>query len=184
MIYALGDVSGAKFNLAVTLAVLSSGEPLSTGDAAGEIGAQIAGGVVAAFTYALIHGGESFPLGPGAGYKWWQACVAEIVFTFVLCLVVLRAAVKGNTKTGTFFGLAIGSCVTVGGFAIGAISGGSLNPAVSFGIASAAALHHGTGSFVSAVIYTVCEFIGAAAAVGVVKATDATVDDAKKDVEA
>ena len=33
-------------------------------------------------------------------------------------------------------GLAIGSCVTVGGFAICSISGGSLNPAVSIGIAS------------------------------------------------
>jgi glycerol uptake facilitator-like aquaporin len=32
------------------------------------------------------------------------------------------------------FGLAIGSCITVGGYAIGGVSGGSLNPAVSFGI--------------------------------------------------
>merc|ERR1719454_1341494 len=145
------------------------------------MGAQIVGGIAAAFTYAVIRQGDSFPLGPGAGYKWWQAAVAEVVFTFVLCLVVLRTAVKANTKTEKFFGLAIGSCVTVGGFAIGAISGGSLNPAVSFGIASSATLNHGFGSFVSAVIYTLCEFVGAAAAAGVVKATDATADDAKKD---
>merc|ERR1712054_584997 len=110
-----------------------------------------------------------------------QAAVAEIMFTFVLCLVVLRVAVKSNTKSDTFFGLAIGSCVTVGGCAIGAISGGSLNPAVSFGIAASATLNHGTGSFVAAVVYTICEFVGAGLAAGIVMATDATVDQASTD---
>merc|ERR1719478_937122 len=94
------------------------------------------------------------------------------MFTFVLCLVVLCAAVycKDNeTKDGptAFFGLAIGACVTCGGNAIGAISGGSLNPAVSFGIASAATLSHGTGSLFHAIVYSVAEFIGASMAVAV-----------------
>merc|ERR1740127_320502 len=97
---------------------------------------QIAGGVLAAFTYTLIHKGKSFPLGPQPGYKWGQVAVAEIIFTFVLCYVVLCTAVSDKTKAPHMFGLAIGSCVTVGGFAIGSISGGSLNPAVSFGIAA------------------------------------------------
>merc|ERR1719203_2302893 len=96
--------------------------------------AQVLGGISAAFTYAGIYHGQTFPLGPAKGYGWHQVAVAEIVFTFVLCLVVLCAAVSPKTKTDTAFGLAIGSCVTVGGFAIGGISGGSLNPAVSWGI--------------------------------------------------
>jgi aquaporin Z len=178
MIYALGDVSGANFNPAVSLALLASKE-LEPADAGAYMGVQIVGGIAAAFVYSFIRN-DSFPLGPGAGYKWWQAAVAEIMFTFVLCLVVLRAAVKGNTKTEKFFGLAIGSCVTVGGYAIGAISGGSLNPAVSFGIASSATMHHGFGSLVSAVVYTVCEFIGAGLAAGVVIATDATMEESNK----
>merc|ERR1719183_781105 len=106
------------------------------------MGAQILGGIAAAFTYTSIYGGESFPLGGGAAYQAWQAWTAELIFTFVLCLVVLCAAVHTKTKTENFFALAIGSCVTVGGFAIGSVSGGSLNPAVSFGIATAASAKH------------------------------------------
>merc|ERR1719443_1260346 len=183
MIYALGDVSGANFNPAVSLALILT-DNLKPAEAGAYMGVQIVGGIAAAFTYALIRQGDSFPLGPQPGYKWWQACVAEVVFTFVLCLVVLRCAVRENTKTGTFFGLAIGSCVTVGGFAIGGISGGSLNPAVSFGIASSATLGHGFGSFVSAVIYTICEFVGAGLAVGVMKVTDAVTEDKAEDAKA
>merc|ERR1719352_127256 len=96
--------------------------------------AQIGGAIVAAFTYALIYQGHTFALGPQPGYKWGQVAIAEIIFTFLLCYVVLCCAVSAKTKSSEMFGLAIGSCVTVGGFAIGAISGGSLNPAVSIGI--------------------------------------------------
>jgi aquaporin Z len=168
MIYALGDVSGANFNPAVTLALLVFGE-MEAAMAGMYMAAQIAGGIVASFTYAFIHYGETFPLGPGAGYGWAQVAVAEIVFTFVLCLVVLTVAVSNKTHNGTMFGLAIGSCVTVGGFAIGSISGGSLNPAVSFGIAASQLLNGGLGY--KALIYSALEFAGAAAAAGVVMTT-------------
>merc|ERR1719401_1837283 len=123
MIYALGDVSGANFNPAVTLAILCSklGKD-SAQDVGMFMGVQIAGGVLAAFTYAGIYSGQTFPLGPGAGYGWGQVAAAEIVFTLVLCLVVLCVAVSNDNGNKTMFGLAIGSCVTVGGFAIGSIS--------------------------------------------------------------
>merc|ERR1719222_1237272 len=142
MIYALGDVSGAHFNPAVTVAILASGmcPDLTPVEACKYIVTQIIGGVCAGFTYSAIYSGASFPLGPVGSHSWSQAAVAEIVFTFVLCFVVLSAAVSEKTKTTQMFGLAIGSCVTVGGLAIGGISGGSLNPAVSFGIASAHAI--------------------------------------------
>merc|ERR1719171_2456027 len=97
-----------------------------------------------------------------------QALVAEFVFTLVLCLVVLCAAVNQKTASPKFFGLAIGSCVTVGGNAIGAVSGGSLNPAVSFGIASAATVQHGAGNLLTAVFYSAVEFAGAALAASLV----------------
>lgn len=172
MICALGDVSGANFNPAVSLALLINGA-LDAGSAGAYMGVQIVGACFAALTYSAIYGGKSFPLGPGAGYGLGQAAVAEIVYTFVLCLVVLGAAVHPKTKTDNFFPLAIGSCVTVGGCAIGAISGGSLNPAVSFGIASM------SGSLVNAVAYSVFEFIGAGVAAGLVMATHADAPEAK-----
>merc|ERR1719272_2886609 len=170
MIYALGDVSGANFNPAVTLAILASKlTDMTPKKAAFYMLAQTAGGIVAAFVYALIYHGHTFPLGPQPGYKWGQVAVAEIIFTFVLCYVVLCTAVSKKTKSASMFGLAIGSCVTVGGFAIGGISGGSLNPAVSMGI-SASHLMKG-GGLSNALVYSAFEFIGAGVAAGVVSVT-------------
>jgi len=172
MIYALGDISGANFNPAVTLAILASKmTDMTPLKAVKYMCAQLAGGIVAAFTYSLIYSGHTFALGPQPGYKWGQVAVAEIIFTFVLCYVVLATAVSGKTKSTSMFGLAIGSCVTVGGFAIGSISGGSLNPAVSVGIASTQLLKGGGIS--NALIYSAFEFIGAGAAAGVAMVTHA-----------
>eukprot|EP00933_Yihiella_yeosuensis_P064564 TRINITY_DN679_c0_g2_i1.p1 TRINITY_DN679_c0_g2~~TRINITY_DN679_c0_g2_i1.p1 ORF type:complete len:454 (+),score=137.18 TRINITY_DN679_c0_g2_i1:96-1457(+) len=171
MIYALGDVSGAHFNPAVTVAILLSGrcEDLTPAKAGKYIGTQIAGATAAAYTYSLIHKGKTFALGPVGQFGWAQVSVAEIVFTFVLCFVVLSVAVSERTKTSHMFGLAIGSCVTVGGFAIGGISGGSLNPAVSCGIAASQIMNGGL--FWKALVYSALEFAGGAAAAGAFKVT-------------
>jgi len=184
MIYALGDVSGAHFNPAVTVAVLCSklDAKLTFQDAGAYMLVQVIGGISASLTYALIHSGETFPLGPGVGFKWAQVGIAETAFTFVLCLVVLCVACSEKTKSSEMFGLAIGSCVTVGGFAIGNISGGSLNPAVSFGIASAQIMNG--GAFYKCLIYTVFELLGGAAAAGVYKVTHEGEDGEDKDEKA
>merc|ERR1740123_778954 len=173
MIYALGNVSGAHFNPAVTVAILISGrgkDSLTPVDAIKYIMVQLLGGVCAALTYRFIRNGDqfvsgsdSFGLGPGSDYNWIKTGIAETIFTFVLCFVVLSVAVSPTTKSTTFFGLAIGSCVTTGGYAIGAISGGSLNPAVSFGIATG---HMAGIGFRNALAYSLFEILGAAMAAG------------------
>jgi len=180
MIYALGNVSGAHFNPAVTTAILASGrcQDLSAGKAGMYIGAQVVGGIAAAFTYSGIYHGGSFKLGPGTGYGYAEVAIAECVFTFVLCYVVLCVAVSSTTNNTTMFGLAIGSCVTVGGNAIGAISGGSLNPAVSFGLAAGHRL--ADSSLQAAIIYTLIELVGASVAAGVFAMTHAVDRDTGK----
>ena len=78
-----------------------------------------------------MKGCKTFQLKPDA-HGWADVIVAEFAFTFVLAFVVLSVAtVKNNLSQ--LFGSAIGMCVKVGGCAIGKISGGSLNPAVSIG---------------------------------------------------
>merc|ERR1719331_262388 len=181
MIYALGDVSGANFNPAVTVAILMR-KAIEPADAGMYIGAQLAGGIAAGFTYSGIYELNSFPLGANlaAGYHTSQALQAETIFTFVLCLVVLCTAVESKTKSENFFGLAIGSCVTVGGLAIGGISGGSLNPAVSFGIAVSAVGKHGAGVLVNACLYSFFEILGAVIAALAVASTHATAEEGEK----
>ena len=136
MIFALGSCSGAHFNPAVTVAIICADcGKCSVSDGADYIAVQIAGGICAACTFMFMEKGQAFGLGPQGKYNMVQACTAEFVFTFVLCFVALCVA---TTKAGLseFFGLAIGMCVTVGGYAIGGVSGGSLNPAVAIGVST------------------------------------------------
>lgn len=164
MIYALGDVSGAHFNPAVTVAVFASrrDESLSVGKALAYILTQIVAGMAATQAFTVIHGGfETMPLGPKDETSWYQVATAEIIYTFLLCFVVLTVAVSTTTKSTVMFGLAIGACVTIGGNSIGSISGGSLNPAVSFGIASVE----------TAAKYSALEIVGALVAAGVFMVT-------------
>merc|ERR1719313_1733357 len=134
-------------------------------DAAAYMGVQIFGGICAGFMYAALMHGETFFLKPNeaAGFHWGHAAAAEIIFTFVLCYVVLCVATTTDVCVGSkeMFGLAIGSCVTVGGFAVGAISGGSLNPAVSFGIDTAHFIRITGHIWGNCLAYTAFEFVGA-----------------------
>jgi len=187
MIYALGDVSGAHFNPAVTTSIFIAGKlglkgapDMQPAEYAKRWGSQLLGGILAGLSYMLIYS-KAFPLGPAPGFGLGAASMAEIVFTMVLCMVVLCVAVSEKTGGTPMFGLAIGSCVTVGGFAIGGVSGGSLNPAVSFGIATAAAAKIGPASLGMAAAYTVAELIGGGAAAGLVKVTHSEAEAESKD---
>eukprot|EP00747_Dinoflagellata_sp_TGD_P092080 gnl/TRDRNA2_/TRDRNA2_165282_c3_seq3.p1 gnl/TRDRNA2_/TRDRNA2_165282_c3~~gnl/TRDRNA2_/TRDRNA2_165282_c3_seq3.p1 ORF type:complete len:736 (+),score=160.53 gnl/TRDRNA2_/TRDRNA2_165282_c3_seq3:93-2300(+) len=147
MIYALGNVSGGHFNPAVTTAVVLSGrQKCSLYDGLVYVGAQMSAAIFAGCIYAHFHAvgpyqANSFALGPLNGYNWRQAATAEFVFTFVIAFIVISVATvvppQQRTSQNFQFALAIGACVTTGGFAIGAISGGALNPAVAWGISVA-----------------------------------------------
>jgi aquaporin Z len=150
MIYALGNVSGAHFNPAVTIAILLSGrDKISASDAGVYIGTQLLAGVVAGAVAGLMCtplGGAATGLSPIGPHSWLSCAGAEIWYTFVLAFVVLSVATT-SSPLAQFFALAIGFCVVVGGYSVGGISGGHLNPAVSFGVATGGAMNGGGGAW-------------------------------------
>merc|ERR1719161_2214029 len=94
---------------------------------------QIFAGILAGLSYSALFW-KSFYLQPGDGFGWWEAALAEIFYTFMLCFVVLNVATAGKNAGNQFFGLAIGFVIVAGGYAAGNISGGAFNPAVALGI--------------------------------------------------
>jgi aquaporin Z len=72
-----------------------------------------------------------------SGHTEAAAAVVELLITFALCYVMLNVATSKDQPGNGFFGLAIGFTVTAGAFAVGGISGGAFNPAVTLGGATA-----------------------------------------------
>jgi glycerol uptake facilitator protein len=137
VIYALGRVSGAHINPAVTVALWAT-KRFPTGDTAAYVLSQCIGASIGSLLFFLTVGMDAVTIGglgatapfPGIGYG--QAILVEAIATFVLMLVIMGVAVDKQAPAG-FAGLIIG--LTVAGMitATGNIAGASLNPARTFG---------------------------------------------------
>jgi aquaporin Z len=132
MIYAGGHISGGHYNPAVTLAALVRGR-IGLVDAIGYWIAQLVGGLLG-MTLArwVIHPAQVHTL-TLSGHLLLAAFIAELLFTFALCYVVLNVATSKDHPNNSFYGLGIGFTVVTGAIAVGAISGGVFNPAVAIG---------------------------------------------------
>ncbi len=130
MVYAGGHISGGHYNPAVTLAVWIRGR-CATKDVVPYMIAQVAGAALAAFLVIYLKGHSAQS---GLDPDPVKAFVVEVLFTFALGYVVLNTATSKATAGNSYYGLAIGSTVLVGAFAVGAISGGAFNPAVAVGV--------------------------------------------------
>lgn len=155
MVYAGGHISGAHYNPAVTLAVWMRGRCASR-DVPGYMIAQVVGAVIAALIVLFVKGNPTVQAGTPSIVP---ALIAEFLYTFALCYVVLNVATSKNTSGNSFYGLAIGFTVLIGAYSVGAISGGAFNPAVAVGITVM-----GLSSVTNIWIFLVANFLGGAVA--------------------
>lgn len=132
MIFAGGHVSGAHYNPAVTVAVWLRGR-CAAKDVVPYWISQIAGAVLAALAVGFLLPEQSAKV-TAIAPNVPRALLAEFLYTFALCYVVLNVATAKGTANNSFYGLAIGFTVLAGAFSAGAISGGAFNPAVAVGI--------------------------------------------------
>ena len=128
MIYAVGDVSGAHLNSAVTLGFWISrrfpGKEVVPYLVSQLIGAFAASGLLwAMFTHETL--GATHPAGPV-----WQSFILETVLTAILMFTILSVA-AGAAEKGLLAGVAIGGVIAFEAMFAGPISGASMNPARS-----------------------------------------------------
>lgn len=129
MIYAVGHISGAHFNPAVTLG-FAVARHFPPAQVAYYWTAQITGALTAIGSLTLL-----LPAGRVYGTTYSsvhppQALAWEGILTFFLMFVIM--AVATDTKAeGTMAGAAIGGTVMLGAFIGGPVTGASMNPARS-----------------------------------------------------
>lgn len=139
MIYTYGDVSGAHINPAVTFAMALNGT-IKWGQAAFYWIAQLVGAILAGFalSYTLqalggtIEGGASTGVLTNAGAATTQTYVMAMVMEAVLTFFLVNTFLN-SSKIGSLGGLAVGATYAFGILAGGAFTGGSFNPARTFG---------------------------------------------------
>jgi len=131
MVYAGGYVSGGHYNPAVSLAAAMR-KALSWNHIAQYWLSQFAGAACAALTVMLV-ARNVLPVSP-VELNTASVFLGETLFTFLLAFVVLHVATTAETEGNSYFGLAIGSAVMVGIFAVGSICAAAFNPAVAIGL--------------------------------------------------
>jgi aquaporin Z len=129
MIYAVGDVSGAHLNPAVTLGFWAA-RRFPGRSAAPYIAGQVAGALLASAALRLM-----FPVHPSLGATLpygsaTQSFVLELLLTCLLMFVILSVS-TGAKEKGITAGIAVASVIAFEAMFAGPISGASMNPARS-----------------------------------------------------
>ncbi|KAL6053863.1 Aquaporin-8 [Balamuthia mandrillaris] len=162
LVYSGGHISGGHYNPSVSLGVFLSGRgKLTLPRLVGYWLAQFFGAFLGALMYwAISH--ETFQVKPGAGFTSGQALASELFFSFLLINAVIQTATTKTQAGNSFFGLAIGFCITAGAVAVGQnmpISGGGFNPAVMTGAIIANAMDAGAERFEYIWVYWLGPFV-------------------------
>jgi len=157
MIHAVGDISGAHLNPAVTIGMWLAGRLPMTA-VLPSIASQAAGAFAASGLVRLLfprHAtlGATVPAGAA-----WQSFVLECVLAFILMVVILRVS-SGPKERGMLAGITVGAVIGLEAMFAGPISGASMNPIRSLAPAVV------SGSFADLWVYLTAPVAGALAGV-------------------
>src|SRR4051795_1646791 len=136
MVYAIGHLSGAHINPAVTLAFCLT-RHFPRAEAAFYVVAQLAGAALAGLLLLAVWPDKPGNLGANAiGVGAGSALVVETVLSALLMFVIVAVATD-TRAVGAGAAIAIGGVVVLDILIGGGVSGASMNPARSFGPALA-----------------------------------------------
>ncbi len=155
MIYAIGHISGAHMNPAVTLGFYVAGRHKAS-EVAPYIAAQLGGAIIASAVLKLMFLGQPTTLGltlPSGTLI--QSFLMELILSFILMFTIMGVATDDRAE-GAMAGIAIGAVIAVEAIFGGPISGASMNPARSFAPALLA------GNFAHHWIYWLAPVLGTA----------------------
>ena len=161
MVYATAHISGGHVNPAVTIGMWIT-KNIKTAKAFGYIVSQLIGATVAGFLLKAIFvtAPVSANLGtPGlaSGVSFGAGVLIEAVLTFFLVFTIFGVAVDKRAPAG-IYGMAIGLVLTFDILVGGVLTGGSMNPARTFGPAVA------SGFWLNHAVYWIGPIIGSIAA--------------------
>lgn len=131
IIYAIGEISGAHLNPAVTWGFYMA-QRINLSKALGYTLVQIVAALAASGVLRLMFPqagtlGETLP-----SHGLWPAALMEFILTFTLMFVIINVA-TGSKEQGHMAGLSIGCTVLICALMGGPVSGASMNPARSIG---------------------------------------------------
>lgn len=159
LVAALGHVSGAHFNPAVTLS-LAVTKKFPWNYVPAYLIAQLAGAILGAIATWITLGGparsDAFLAAPtlGDGVGALQGFLVEALITFILVFVVISVATDERVS-GAVAPIAVGFALAVAVFIGGPVTGGSANPARALGPIIVAATR-----FDTAIIYILAPIAG------------------------
>lgn len=130
MIYAFGEISGAHFNPAVTIA-FAYAKKFAWKEVPKYIVMQLVGAVLASLVLLYLFPDAEFYGATIPTLDMWRAFVFELLLTFFLMLVIINVS-TGSKEVGTMAGIAIGGVVLLEAMFAGPMTKASMNPARSF----------------------------------------------------
>lgn len=129
MIYAFGEISGAHFNPAVSIA-FAYAKKFSWKEVPTYIFFQIAGAFAASLLLMWLFPKSELLGATIPSVDVWRAFVLELILTFFLMVVIINVS-TGSKEVGMMAGIAIGGVVLLEALFAGPITNASMNPARS-----------------------------------------------------